>query len=61
MKRLLRSKANLDILEGFLTEVLATNLKRGSWSGTCFSCLSHAGRGLQPRPKRLDVSIAFET
>ena len=21
----------------------------------------HAGRGLQPRPKRLDISIAFET
>ena len=40
MKRLLRSKANLDILEGFLTELLATNLKRGSWSGTCFSCRS---------------------
>ena len=22
---------------------------------------SHAGRGLQPQPKRLDVSIVFET
>ena len=43
-------------LEGGVTELGYYGYGLGS-----DGCRSDAGRGLQPRPKRLDASITFET